>query len=70
MACAGDEEIRALGTWEFMEPGEKTKWEGYLGDASVPLLPLSMGMTVKDWKMAERPGPWNLSFGNPFIKDE
>ena len=71
MESAGDEEETGVfGSWEFVEPRERTKWEKYLGDPSMPRLTVSMRKTVKDWQPAEQPRPWNLNFGNVLNKDE
>ena len=71
MASAGDEEDGGVEkVWETLKPGRGSQWEDFIGDLSVPLLPVQMGTAIKERTSPKLPGPWNSSYGNPFILKE
>nr|XP_020643849.1 amphiphysin [Pogona vitticeps] len=71
MASAGDEEDGGMEkVWETLKPGRGSQWEDFIGDVSVPLLPVQTGTTIKERTSPKLPGPWNSSYGSPFVLEE
>ena len=59
-----DRKKRVSGTWDFYEPGERSKRGDYPGEATMPLLPVSPGPALRNGDQFDLQGPWDVGYEN------
>ena len=71
MESTGDVEKELQGgSWESRDADGRIQWEDGMDKETVPLLDDQTGQTVRDWVPPVLLGPWNNSFGTPFLFEE